>query len=788
MAASRHRIAKVFALAWLAVVVACFAVLWKRDFGASAIETDILELLPPTSRSAIVNVAVKKFATQISDRALIVVEANTFESAQSAAELYADALESSGAFSEVRLRVDTEIERALKSLYYPHRFQLLTPDVRKQLQSDSKAVSELIEYVEQVLTTPVSGGITDFLPTDPLLFFPRFLANLGRSLGRTTIRDGMLVSSHDGNSGIIIIARLKGGAFAREVQQSAVVAFSDASAKVNAAKPNVKIFVSGIVRYAEKAARAAESELQLISIGSLIGVVVLMLGAYRALTPLILMLVTIVIGCAAALAAALLWFTKVHMITLGFGASLIGVGVDHGFHFFSFQAFGPERSRFEVLRAIFPGIFLGILTTILGFLGLVIAPFPGLNQIAFFSIVGLTAAFFTVVLWYPFLSTVRRGNPDNFLFRWIRRWLALWSSGSPIVVGLTAATLLFTAYGVLRARVDDDVRLLEGRDEALRQEDNVVSSYIGGTDTSRFFIVSGDTPQEVLAREEALTESLLPEQPPVRFQALSQFIPSVARQKDNEALLSSFLARHGAELRSGLSELGMEDEAINLLLSQPGAFPPPLDFDTFTASAASEPVRQLWLGSAANRSVSLVTVAEGTDTSVLDRAATRIPGVFFVDRVRDTSNILAEHRVLGTETIVLFYLLVLVVLIHRYGIRAGVTAFLPAVLAGAICIAGCGLSNQPVNLFSVLAILIVLGLGIDFAVFLLEGEHEIEATMFAVLLSALSTLLSLALLALCSAPVLRSFGQSMFLGTGAAMVFAPVVLYRPRTAGTSVQK
>lgn len=99
-----------------------------------------------------------------------------------------------------------------------------------------------------------------------------------------------------------------------------------------------------------------------------------------------------------------------------------------------------------------------------------------------------------------------------------------------------------------------------------------------------------------------------------------------------------------------------------------------------------------------------------------------------------------EQRAHAALWIPLFYGFVLVVLITRYGLKRGLLAFFPALTAAFLCVAVSSLLGYPTNLFSLLSIIVVLGLGIDFTIFLLEGEDEIDATMIAVALSSLSTL------------------------------------------------
>ncbi len=85
-----------------------------------------------------------------------------------------------------------------------------------------------------------------------------------------------------------------------------------------------------------------------------------------------------------------------------------------------------------------------------------------------------------------------------------------------------------------------------------------------------------------------------------------------------------------------------------------------------------------------------------------------------------------------------------------------------------------GLSGAGLNLFHVVAVTLLLGVSVDYGVFFAEKGRRAPATMFAVILCSLSTLLSFGMLALCRTPLLRSFGMTLFIGVVAALVLSPV--------------
>ncbi|MCW8225660.1 hypothetical protein D8B32_23220, partial [Verminephrobacter eiseniae] len=79
--------------------------------------------------------------------------------------------------------------------------------------------------------------------------------------------------------------------------------------------------------------------------------------------------------------------------------------------------------------------------------------------------------------------------------------------------------------------------------------------------------------------------------------------------------------------------------------------------------------------------------------------------------------------------------------------------------------------------------MLLLGMGVDYGIFLLEHQAKEQGhAWLAVLLGALSTGLSFGLLALSSTPALHAFGLTLLLGLALVCLLAP--LFRLRPLGT----
>ena len=427
---------------------------------------------------------------------------------------------------------------------------------------------------------------------------------------------------------------------------------------------------------------------------------------------------------------------------------------------------------------------MGYLTTALSYLAMLLAPFPGLRQIALFSSVGLGVACGCVLFLLPRLARSWPLPPQSLALRLIRRLPRLPRlRGGRLAAGLALLATLFCAGGLLRLQFLDDVRALQSSPPALIQQEVRSRQLLGQSPDRRFILVRGDTPQQVLEREEALRQKLAPLLADGRLGnllAVSAALPSLrAQQADHDLLARSVYAADGL-LPKFLRELGYGDEAVHTQL-EAFAAARPLTPDAFFASAAAEPYRPLWLGAVGGGQASAVTLFDVRDAGALEQAAARLPGVRLVDKIDDISQILRHYRRIALLLTALVYAAIGLLLWRRYGWRGAGATLLPAVggsLLALACLAWCGV---PVNLFHVLALLLVLGMGSDYSIFLREARGPEGPALLAVVVAMLTAVLSFGLLAFSSTPFIRAIGQVQALGIVSAVALA-LLLRPPATA------
>lgn len=763
------------ALLWLLLVLAVGAHQW-HFWKQGRIDTDVLALLPLDERAPDVALATQQLSEQLQRQVVVLLGSAQWEQTLAAAQTFRAALaaQSDAHLKEEAIAKESSLQSAL-AFYQPWRAALLTPAQRDDLQGANDLA--LVQRALQDLYQPATQArLTDWV-SDPLgLWTQWWSARAAQSQARP--RDAELWVAAQGKQWVVLQYALEGSAFNLSGNPVIGTAMAHALAEVHRQVPDAQMIMAGVPLHAEAAAVQANGEINVIGWGSLAGVLLLAWIAFRSLRPVLLVGLSLLIGCAVALSVTDLVFGKVHLLTLVFGASLVGVAEDYGIHYFASRQGAPGRKPHALMRGLLPALWLALGTSAIAYVALGMAAFPGLRQMALFSVVGLAAAMLTVICWFPWLD---RGQvATNRAAQWIGKtlwWWPRWRSALPWSIALCVLALLWITQGHL-LHLRDDVRQLQNSSPRLVQQQIQVSQMLGLPSPAQFYLVKGASPEEVLQQEEALKQrldALVAQQEITGYSAVSDWVPSLAMQQRNAQLVQHanqvVLAGVNAQLGESFEAAGQDSQ------------PEPLTVQAWLAQPISAAARPLWLGEhdGAYRSMVMLRGVRGQAAlPALDAAAQGLSAVTWVDKPAEISELLQRYRVSMTELLALGHLLVLAALCLRFG-RSAWRAWLPTVLASLAVVITMALMGEPWQLFNVLALMLLLGVGIDYGIYLQEHEDDPQAWL-AVVIGAGSTWLSFGLLGLSQTPALRAFGVTLMLGLPIVLLLAPLFRAAPALA------
>lgn len=811
-----------FGAVLLAIAFGAIVLCGLSKFARNPFDTQLLALLPERLMEELspeLEARVKaKLTTAEADRitALVEVPGNP-EAARIARRAYLTSLLDSGLFA-----IEPVENADVKALALENAAgRLITSEDRAFLENASSAA--LDERLAATLLNPAGPGILG-IARDPLGLYDRWVLEKAATLPVHEVEDSTRnADDTDGTApktdadrvfalrgrddSLVVTLRVLSGAAetgegrvgralqeARRSAQNALRGSEDSTSGADAAASALRIDAAGVPLFTDAAATRARDELGRIGVFSTAGVLLFALAFFGRIATLVLLAGSVAAGFAAGLGAALGLFDSLALVTFVFGATLIGVAVDYGAHWFAFASSIPDPIARR--RALAPGLLTAALSSALAYGVLIATPLPGLRQMGLLAASGLLTTLAVVLFWLPYAD---RWAPrrDTRLVRFLEtrlprlpRWDELPRLGQ---AALALGAVAFLAVGAARIEWASGIRDLQFVPAGLAEAQTRLSTALRLPSPAQVFVVSGATEDAVLAAEERLLTALRAD-PTLDIQplAMADYVPSAARQAEDARLVREALRRITPRMTDVLG--------AGPQLPDPSPEAPRVTADAVLATPFGAALGHLRLTSEADvaagvektvahlvmlsgvraehleklRALESVARADGPDASATSDIATRVR---FVNLTGDMETILTQYRNRVLESALAGFGLLALVALRIFGLHNAWRALLPALFGMLGALAAFGWAGIPVTLFTTLAIVLVLGLGVDYGIFLTRSPTD-GRTAAAVLFSGVTTLLSFGLLAASETPALAAFGWTVVYGL--CLVWTIAQLVRPR--------
>ena len=755
-----------------------------------SVTTDIAHFLPRGEVGDELSLARQIVSSELSRTMILLVggAADTAEVAAASRELEA-ALRAAPAVATELASLDggppAGMEEVLWTLYFPRRLGFLAQDAAGARAATSPdALREAAAKLKRRLELPISGLLSRVAPADPLLIVPGLFERLAAARGDgLQLADGRFVTE-DGRSAVLFIAT-EAASFDSARQRPFLAGIVAAFEGVNAAHGGrLHLAQSGGNRFAVSSEDAIRADIERVSTWSVLALVALFLWLFRSLRLGIVTLIVVGAGFVVATAACLALFGSVHALTLAFGSGLIGVSVDYTIHFYCHHSLAPDPGGpRRTLAGIWTGLALGAATTVVGFVALVASSFPALRELAVFGAFGIAAALVCTRVFLPGLvpavarptRSSRRvaaalGSAVEALDR--RRWLAWLVPAVVLAVGLA---------GLPRVRWNDDFADFNRLDPALVQEDAGIRAQVVRYEQRRMVVCAADDEESALQANERVADALAGATAAGELagcRSVASMLPSAARQREVDAAVRSDAALW-PRLRDALAAEGFRAEAFQPFheaLSAPAPAPLlPADLATSPVGPLVRPFRITL-----DRGFGVLTFLNDLrDAPAVQRRLAGIPGAHLVDMRAAFAAAYGGYRS-RMQSLLLYGVLAVVGLValrHR-ALRPTLSACAPGLLAALGTVGLFGLLGVPLNVLSLVALLMIVSMGDDFGVFLAEtGERpgELAATHLAVFFAGLTTILGFGLLSFSDNPALFSVGATTGIGVSLCLILAPTL-------------
>lgn len=738
--------AALFALGHLLLILWC-DVLWPQV----KLNASVLSLLPQ-GQSALSEEAQDQFLQRLDKQTVFLAAGDAGK-----ADAFALDLQNSGLFAEVKGRFDEEFTKGYGQDLFEHSTAFLDDALRQSLQDGGT------KRAQEVLAELYSGfmGVgSSELTSDPLLLIRDFQKKqLARHHSSLTLKNGYLCASQDGKDYYFIRAELKNSPFSLKDNDKTVATLLDIIQSHEAR--GTEILCRGTVFYSQRAASLAASDVQILGSCTVILVFALIFAVFRSILPVLLVMLSCLCGAVFALSAVATAFDEVHVMTLVLSVSIVGISVDYSLYYLTMRlSYGNKESPEETLSKIKPPLWWALLSTVCAYAALCAAPFGAIRQMAVFAMSGLIGAFLSVLCLQPFLCKSLKPKPLPCA-KALSKWLELVQK-SPRALILCA---LIAVLGVLAARASyhDDIQSFQEMPADLKAMDDKIAALTSQSSDQKWLAVHAESAEELLNKvslnrrilNEAVKQELI-----AGYESI--YLNPLSVQKSDLKLINQALPA----VKNTLSSLGLE------LADNP--YPQELfSLEEYLQSPLSEGYRLLYLHSGDEhcflmplfalkdtQALRVILEKEGTDAAVIDRKAD-FDALF--ETLRENLSWMFAAAMLA----------ILVLFALRFGIKRAVWLMGPALCSTLCALAVPGLFHD-LNFFNMLALLPVLGMGVNYTFFFASSQRLEPPVALATTLAMLTSLLTLGILVFSHTQAVSAFGLSLCCGLFAALLTAPL--------------
>jgi len=761
---------------WLAFAAACILVIARTQFS-----TDLAAFLPRSPTPA-QQILVDELREGVVSRLILIgIEGASQDRLAAVSRGLAARLEHDARLAYVangaqdRLRAEGEFllrnRYLLSEAVAPERFSVAGLRAALERQLD-------------LLGSPASVLVGPLLPRDPTGEFLHLLEQLREEGGPD--KRGDVWFSRDG-SRALLFAQTRAPGFdldAQEQAHAAIRAAFEQAAREHRAD-GARLLLSGPGVFAVSSRAGIKQDAMRFSLIATVLVSAVLLIAYRSVRVLGLTLVPVASGVLAGIAAVSLGFGSVHGVTLGFGATLIGEAVDYAIYLFTNMA--PGSPPQAALKRIWPTLRLGVLTSVLGCAAMLFSGFPGLAQLGLFSIAGLVTA--AAVTRWVLPELVPRGYTVRAVDTLAPMLLRLIARGRALRAPLIATVLVLAVWLALQGGTpwNDELSGLSPVSVPDQRMDEALRNDLGAPDARHLVVVTSDSEQAALEAAERVGDVLAGLQSSgvlAGYDSPARYLPSVAAQHARQRAIPD-----AEKLRRDLAK------AAGGLPFRAGVFAP---FVAEAQTAKKQPalVRADLHGTAlalkleallAQRRAqwfAMLPLRGVADAAALEQEIARFGphGVVLLDLKRESDGLYQGYRarvlkfaLLGAAAIALLLAAALRSLRRIWEVLAPLAA--AVIVTVAILIAG----GDRLNIFHVVALLLVIGVGSNYTLFFERrnmANASPERTVTSLLFCNLSTVIGFGVIGFASTPVLSAIGSTVAIGAFLSLVFAAILTAR----------
>jgi uncharacterized protein len=668
---------------------------------------------------------------------------------------------------------------------------LLSPQNIKKVLNEDLAQLQNLEGVGQV----------NFLIYDPLDFKQHVIARFAdlAPSKNASIYKGKLISAD--NRHLLIIAEIAGSGTDISTSEKINILLDNISAELNKNfSPKGYSFtvnpVGAFRAVLDNANSTKKDTERAVTISTIIIALLLLIGFPRPWVGLLALFPSIV-GTALAFIVYSLIHNSISILAVGFGGAIISFTVDYGITYLLFLDRPYETYGMKATKEVWSLGLLAMLTTAVSFAFLFISGFPALAQIGEFAALGVVFTYICVHAFFPVVFPVMRPAKRKGFLPLKNLVNRIISSANKY---LFYCALAFGLIMLFFAKPDFHVDLnsMNSVSKETLASENLIKNIWGDILNRVYLMIEARDAVELQQKSDRLTAMLEKDMEIGTIGSAfltSTIFPGEERMKDNFNAWKKFwnpkrINELKRNVRAVSQNIGFTPDAFQQFLNMLGKkdfawAPMPVDFHSLFSISQNEKnqwLQFIMLSTSKNyKAENFYSKYSSMDVKLFDAElfSTRLGKMLM-------SGFIKMALIVGIISILVSFLYLL-------DWQLALISIAPTVFALIATFGTLNILNQPLGIPTIMVTVAVIGMGTDYAIYLVrafqrymdENNASLRLVHMSVFLSFATTFAGFGLLAVSSHSLLKSAGLSLGLGIGysflGAISIVPPLLKRAYT-------
>ncbi len=511
---------------------------------------------------------------------------------------------------------------------------------------------------------------------------------------------------------------------------------------------------------------------------------------FRSKRTFFIVFLPVAFGAIVSLAFLFILKKEISAISLGIGAVLLGICVDFALHIYShFREHGSHRL---IIKNLATPVILSSLTTAAAFLSLYFVNSEALNDLGLFAAVAIiSSALFSLIVLPHLMGKKKDVSKRN------SNWLDIianydLSRNKYLKLGILLLTIILYISSK-HVGFDADMMKNNYMSDKLKDVEKRINEITNISKKTIYIVAPGNTIQDALVNNELISEKIdgLIEGDIIQNAAVvNNLFPSVKEQENAIKYWNNYWANVGIRV---MSDIEIASDSVGF---RPGAFH---QFSNWISSDFKpvapndiEIINKLFLENyiintdTLSAIINVIKVNNSeTEINLIYEAFNNMDNAWVIDKRLITSEFVTILKDNFNKLVIISLSLVFLILLIAYGrIELTIITMIPIVFSWIWTVGIMGFLGIDFNIFNVIILTFIFGLGIDYSIFIMRGLlleykygiHDIKSYKISVILSGITTLLGIGVLIFAKHPALRSIATMSIIGIVSVVIITFTLL------------